>query len=71
VLEECLVNPSFSDYFENYHFSHDCEANQLKMLLQQPLGRVLLITVVLYIYSLSGELYKSWISLMFKSPIHT
>lgn len=40
VLEECLVNPSLTDYLENYHSSHDCEAQHLKMLLQQPTGRV-------------------------------
>ena len=41
VLEACLnVNPSFTDFLENHHFSHDCDAQHLRMLLHQPVTRV-------------------------------
>lgn len=40
VLEACLLNPSFTDFLENHHFSHDCDAQQLRMLLHQPVTRV-------------------------------
>ena len=41
VLEACLnANPSFTDFLENHHFSHDCDAQHLRMLLHQPVTRV-------------------------------
>ncbi len=41
VLEACLnSNPSFTDFLENHHFSHDCDAQHLRMLLHQPVTRV-------------------------------
>ena len=41
VLEACLnVNPSFTDFLENHHFSHDCDAQHLRILLHQPVTRV-------------------------------
>ena len=40
VFEDCLQNSSLAGFLENHHSSHDCEANQLKMLLHQPVNRV-------------------------------